>query len=241
MRNFIILLVLLIIIPSCILFAQNTDSVWQNRQISNAARFYDEQFSGPNSSVYQGYEYLPYILPARGNAFFITNEWQEGSVFFNGKLYTHLPLLYDVLKDQLVLQSWNKIYRILLSSKNVGWFTIGTHYFIHISHDSSGKSLPEGYYEELVRGKTMLLAKRMKIVIAQNALATNKEFTETDLYYIKKMEHYYKVKTKRSVLKVLQDHKKDIRHYLKENDIQFDVNREAAMIEMVKYENLLNK
>lgn len=246
MRNLTILLVCAgIILPYSPLYAQETllqDSTQQNIQRSYAIKLYEATFSGPNSPVYQGREYLPYAFPTSGNAFFVTNEWQEGSVCFKGKLYSHLPLLYDILKDQLVLQSWNKIYRIHLSQQNVSRFIIGTHHFIRINNnDSSGKSFPPaGYYEELVYGTTRLLAKRIKTVEAPASTGTTSRFVEDDRYYIEKANHYYPVRTKRSVLKVLHDHKREIKQYIRKNDIRFGLNKEAAMVEIVKYDNRLN-
>lgn len=246
MRNLTILLVcVVIILPYSETYAQETlqqDSTQQNIQRSHAIQLYEATFSGPNSPVYQGREYLPYVFPTSGNAFFVSNEWQEGSVFFKGKLYSQIPLLYDILKDQLVLQSWNKIYRIHLSQQNVSWFVIGTHHFIRIDNDdSSGKSfLPAGYYEELVYGETKLLAKRAKAVEAPASTGTTSRFVESDRYYIEKINHYYLVRTKRSVLKVLNDHKKEIKKFLRKNDITFGLNKEGAMVEIVKYENRLN-
>jgi hypothetical protein len=191
--------------------------------------------------VYEGHEYLPYVLPARGNAFYVTNKWQDGSVLFKGKLYSHLPLLYDILKDQLVLQSWNKAFRIHLSKQSVGWFNIGTRHFIKVNGADSSKqnTPPAGYYEELVQGPVILLAKRTKTAVIPTS-GDIMEFREDDLYFIKKAGRYYRVKTKRSVLKAISDHKSEIKRYLHKNNIRFGPNRESAMVKMVKYENQLS-
>lgn len=220
---------------------QLKDSIRQNIQKSHAIALYENLFSGPNSPVYQGHEYLPYVLTARGNAFFITNTWENGSVLFKGRLYSHLPLLYDILKDQLVLRSWNKAFRILLSQQNVGWFNIGAHHFIRVNDEDSSKQSfpPAGYYEELVQGPVLLLAKRIKTVVIPTYSSIG-EFEENDLYYIKKGGNFYRAKSKRSVLKALSDHKTAIKQYLRKNNIIFGSDKEAAMIEMVKYENQLN-
>lgn len=218
------------------------DRLWSIQQIQNAENFSIHEFSGPNSPVYRGYEYLPNVLPATGNSFFLSAEWQDGIVCIDDKVYKHLPLLYDIYQDQLVLQSWNKIYRILLDPTTVQWFTIGAHYFIHIGSNDSlvNNFLPSGYYEELIRGPIMLIAKRIKTLPAPTSTGTVRTFAEKDSYYIRKGNRYYRVRSERSVLRVLGDHRKVIKQYLRKNEIRFNLDREAAMIAIIKYENLLN-
>lgn len=125
---------------------------------------YNEAFTGPNSLLYHGVEYIPNALYIAGDAFFLSDQWRDGDVCIECKVYENVPLLYDIFKDQLVLQSWNKIYRILLDKQNVRWFTIGKHRFVCIDrNDSTEQGIPpSGYYEELIRGPVILLAKRVK-------------------------------------------------------------------------------
>lgn len=214
----------------------------QNQQIAAAIEIYEQQFSGPNSPVYHGYQYVPFILPARGDPFYPTNKWHEGAVDFEGKVYPHVFLLYDILKDQLVLQSANKLYRILLSKKKVSWFTLDSLRFIKITEkDSDNNDLPPaGYYEQVIQGPVQLLIKRKKSVEIPTVSGTLRSFASQNIYYIKKGNSYHKVRSRHSVLKVLSDQKRAIRRYLRKNKIYFTDNRENAIRQAVIFYNKKN-
>lgn len=243
MRNFTCLLIICLayFFSVKLALAQDKDlskGSWQNIQIEQAKQVYEQQFSGINSPVYHGYQYVPFILPATGNPFYPSNKWHQGTVDFEGKVYNHLFLLYDILKDQLVLQSAKNKYWILLSDKKVSRFTLDSLYFIKIvRNDSSDRNTPpSGYYERLINGEIKLFVKRKKTVVMPTSPGQSRSFDQENTYYIKKENTYYKVRTKHAVLKVLTDKKRAVRRYLRKNHIYFQ-DRENAIIKAVAFYN----
>lgn len=213
------------------------DSAWETSQTAHAAELYRQQFSGPNSPVFRGYQYVPFIFPATGDPFYPDGEWHEGTVDFGGKVYTGLFLLYDILKDQLVLQSEDKLYRILLSREKVAWFTLDSVRFIAVDNEKADDDIPSGYYEQAAEGAVELLVKRVKRVVIPVSGDGKRLFVAQNLFYIKKEDRYYKIGTKRTVLKVLSDRRRMVRAYLHKQHIWFGRNRENAIREAVSYYN----
>lgn len=243
---YILFLTVLSLVQSLALHAQDSldgNAAAKNIQVRNAVHVYNEAFTGPNSLLYHGVEYIPNALYVAGDAFFLSDQWRDGDVCIECKVYENVPLLYDIFKDQLVLRSWNKIYRILLDKQNVRWFTIGKHRFVCIDrNDSTEQGIPpSGYYEELIRGPVILLAKRVKSLRAPASAGTVGTFEENDQYYIRKRNEYFRVRTERSLLKIFKNHKRELKQYLSRNRIDFGINKEATMMGMIKYENQLDK
>src|SRR5690625_3456987 len=108
------------------------DSFWREQQVIYAAAIERKEFSGANALIYQGYEYVPFLLPVSGMPFYLSKEWQKGDVVFKGRQYKGLPLLYDIFKDILILKSPDKMYRIALDGEKVQQFTLDHRRFIHI-------------------------------------------------------------------------------------------------------------
>lgn len=233
-----------LVIQSSLLSAQQKEGNWHDMQVAQATAVYKKQFSGPNSPVYQGYQYVPFILPATGDPFYPTADWHSGSVLFKGNVYSHLSLLYDILKDQLVLKSANGLYRILLNQKEVGWFTLDSLRFIHIdaTQPKGGDVPPPGYYEQLVEASPVaLLAKRKTSVQIPVSSGDTRSFRAQNLYYIKRGHQYYKVRTRHSVLKALKEQRREIRRYLRKRNIYFSQEREQAIRQAVIFYNKTKK
>lgn len=246
-KNITILFFLIVFVSSAELRAQaltSADSSWRLEQMQGAIRLEQKEFSGPNALVYQGYEYVPYFLPVSGTPFYLSKEWQTGNVEFEGAWYHDLPLLYDVFKDQLILQSPDKMYRIALDMDKVARFTLGAdHLFVRIiKNDSTGsRNIATGYYELLVEGKASLLARRSKVVNVPTEPGMSRSYRETDSYYIKKEGTYYPVRTKNSVLKVLSDQKAALKKFIRKEHINYREGREDPIITILRYYDQIGK
>lgn len=246
-QSITILFLITAFFPTLSSYAQSDaamDSSWQIRQVRVAKAFEQQEFSGPNAAVYQGYEYVPYFLPVSGTPFYLSKEWHTGDVTFEGVWYSGLPLQYDVFKDQLVLQSPDKMYRIALAMDKVTRFTLGeNHSFIRIiKKDSLGTgNLATGYYELLVEGKATLLARRTKVVNVPTEPGMSRNFRETDSYYIKKDGAYFPVRSRKSILNALSDQKAALKKYIRQEHISYRDGREESIVTILRYYDQISK
>jgi hypothetical protein len=194
---------------------------------------------GPQEHLFSGSEYVELNMPRRGHPFHKTREWEEGAIFFDGILYANVPMLYDVLRDQVVIShasEENIFVKIKLNNDRIGYFNFMGDTFVQVSgKTASGTSLAQGLYHQLYDGEVGVVAKRVKtrqdLIESQTVIAV---FTPKDRYYIRKDGQYHPVKSKGSVIEVFKEHKKELARHLRKTGIRFRENREAAIIALAK-------
>ena len=108
------------------------------------------------------------------------------------------------------------------------------HLFERLREDSSGV-ISEGFYERLHNGNVKVYVKRTK-TLTSRAAANELVYTfdERNRIYLFKDNRYYPVKSKKSVLNVLNDKKPEIRAALKSENIVFKKDREHAIVRMTQ-------
>src|ERR1700733_4512515 len=81
-----------------------TDTGFYRSAISSTIHFYTEsegdQLGLYNAPYYPGY---PYIFK-KETPYFQSDQFIPGSVFYDGILYTDVPLLFDQVKDAVIIQ-----------------------------------------------------------------------------------------------------------------------------------------
>ena len=93
---------------------------------------------GEQSGIYHGPAYIgyPYQL-SNGHQFFESPNLTQGTIFYNGMLYQDIPMWYDLVKDEVVVQNIDSLSMISLHNERIDYFSLLGHYFIKISQDSS--------------------------------------------------------------------------------------------------------
>lgn len=189
--------------------------------------------------LYNGKEYLShdkYYL--KGHQFFKSDEEQEGDVLYEGYLFKKIPLLYDVVLNQIVISEPNGSLQLKLDNNKVSYFKVHDHLFIRLETDTlSNSPIQPGFYDLLVDNKTQVLAKRTKKVFEDpTPRGMEGEFVKDDKFFIRRNNRYYPVSKKRTVLKVFTDYKKELQRYSRSQHLNFKKeNREASLIKLVQY------
>lgn len=210
-----------------------------------AARLqYDASFE-VHPQLYNGAEYADYSRQyhARtGHQFFLSTERQQGSALYNEHHFLNLPLSYDLVLDQLVLQQNSSSLLLRMVSEKVRYFYIGNHYFVRLVADTTkGKVLRTGFYEVLQQGRVQLLAKRAKRLQEQlKTHNTNVEFTPADRLFARKDGIYYAVRSKGAVKRLFADKAKEIQAYMQTNKLRLNKAQfEDTLVELTRYYNSL--
>jgi len=205
-----------------------------------SANFY--KAIGQESRLYNGHEYQPYDPQIRNNAFFPydAKTWAIGEVDYDNITYRGVPMMYDVYKDAVVVQLYNRFSMFTLLSERVQNFSFSGHHFIRIEADQIADNKAElttGFYDQLYAGKIEILAKRRKTLQnSSNAVAAPETFfSETNDYYLKKGNVYYKIGSKGAILKLLKDKKGELQKHIKQNNIRFGDDPEFAMVKIASY------
>ncbi|NDK56759.1 hypothetical protein [Pontibacter fetidus] len=235
---------LLFLLPS-IAFSQRTqqDTTFLEHSINDAVQRYRIAV-GLQAHLYTGPEYYS---PAKhymtGHQFFNEKLLRKSAVFYDGTWFTDVPLLYDVVLDEVVTIHQGTGYFQKLIKEKTGAFVTDGHTFINLTADSvAGTDMPPGYYDLCYKGSVKVLARRKK---EQQERATingmEGEYLTVDKFYIWKDGIYYPVTRKSTMLKVLQDQKKELNRFARTNNLKFRKNREASIVKLAQLYDTLKK
>ena len=213
--------------------AQNADDTTLHENALNAIGVYYQNL-GEESPLYNGSEYIEYAYTLQeGHPFFQVVNFINGNVNVDGMIFHDVPMLYDIVKDQLIIQDFQKVYKINLPADRVRQFFLLGHLFVHLNASDQVKT---GFYDQLYKGKISLFAKREKKILEKYSnIQISKVVISQNVYYIKKDGVYYTIKNKSSLFSALKSKKKEVQQYLKSNDIKFKREPERAMMMAVKY------
>ena len=189
----------------------------------------------------RGTEYLDYT-PSNtiGNQFYLTNASQLGSVYFDGRYFTKVPLLYDLKLDQLILTDTVRNVKLRLVNEGVKFFILDGRRFVRVQSDSAATA-PTGFYQLLLNGRTQLLARRSKKV-AEEIVQQHLSFIykETSRLFINNKGKLAEVGKLNDLLALLTDHKPELQKFARSNKLKFSTTeRELSTIQLVEYYNSL--
>lgn len=210
-------------------------------QLSGSGIIIKEDAASNHLHLYKGIEYVNYEDQAAGYPFFESEVLEKGSLVYDGILYEQVPMLYDIVKDEVVIEHFHNYFKIRLIPEKIAAFSLLNHSFIRIEADSlPGSGISSGFYEKLFDGKVKAFAKRIKITEEEIAYQQLKRrFVQKDRYYIFKEAHYVQVKGQPGVMRVFKDRKKEIKKYIRENTFTFKNNPEAAIISICRFYDTL--
>lgn len=227
-----------ILTPELIYSQRVADTAFVQAAARHSIELYTRSI-GVESHLYNGVLYKEYNFhPADdGSPYFISDDWQEGSVYYDRELYESAPLMYDQVKDKLIVEHEFGGVKLELISEKVGWFTLGDHRFVRLIADKLTPEIQTGFHESLYEGNLKVYARRHKNF--QETVVNRQEvayiFKEAYHYYIFKDGHYHPVRSKRSVLKLLEDRKADVRRFMHKNKIRFRADRGRAIAQVVAF------
>jgi hypothetical protein len=222
--------------------AQPSDSLLLSRSIDKAKSLYFKE-AGENAHIFTGSEYIASDYGISGSRFFLSPMPQTGSVFFQEEYFPNVPLYYDLLTDRLITHRFTQMYRIWLPQDKVEYFTLAGHHFVRLVPDSAHRgSIESGYYELLYAGKSPAYLRRKRVIDEKvTAEGTFTKLIEKDNYYVRKGGEYYKVNNKKSLLRTFKDRKKEIRKFLRKNDLSFSKDPGEAIAKGASFYDQLNK
>lgn len=221
--------------------SNSDDSSAYQAAVANTISVYFNQI-GDQSGLYNGRLYARYNFPfAIGSPYFLSGDFNDGSIIYSGVLYTHIPILFDELRAQVVTRDHG--YGLQLVNERISEFSLLGHHIIRVVGDSLNvNSLSTGFYDLLYSGKSEVLSKtRMNM---QEKL-TNTEIlriivTHED-YLIRIGINYQSVNSKRELLDIMSDHKKQIQQFMRKNRLRYRRDTENTLIKTAAFYDQLSK
>jgi hypothetical protein len=210
------------------------DSTYAKAAYNNAVTSY-YKYTDKQARLYNGFLHIGYSHKIEGNAYYLDNTWKTGTVVYDGLSFPGTNMMYDIYKDELVIQHFHRLM-LTLHNEKIKEFSWEGHRFIRHVRDSVEKGSPAtGFYEELYNGKTNLLARRQKLLEEIVTDVLEQKFISKNFYYIKRDNAWYAVKTLKELRAILKEKSKEIRQHLRKNKIKYRKERERALILAVQH------
>lgn len=231
-----------LLIPSLI-FGQHelSDTLHVKAATDHAKNIY-YQSGKDHSNLYNGKEYIAFKknMPEVGTLFFISDEWVDGHVFYDGELYENVSMRLDLLHEKVLVEHKGH-QEIELISEKIKYFELAGHTFLSSNNNIDTKSLSLGFYDLIYDGYTKVFVRRLKV--AEERIETQVSmiltFKEKNTISILKNGKFYEVGNKSSALKIFGDQKSAVKKFMSKNNIRYRANREEALIKMAtEYDQL---
>jgi hypothetical protein len=211
-------------------------------QKANAIGLYYQSLQH-QSGLYNGSEYVQYInLLKEGHPYFDTSALTNGSVYYDGLVYSNVPMLYDIITDELIIGHYNKVFLVQLIRSKIDSFSIQEHHFLHLGRDSIAEGIREGFYDRIYNGSIKLYVKRKKVIRESIPdMQVERRVFQDDRYFLYMNGVYHNVYSQSSILKLMKDKRSVVKQTLRKHKIKFRKNREYAMKLMTEQYDALNR
>lgn len=186
-----------------------------------------EQKYGTDELLFIGSQYFPLHYNTDGHQYYKTSNYTEGSVFLQDKHYSQLSLKYDIELDEIVLLYSNvsgSEQSIVLQPHAIDSVYLHQTVFIpqRLLPDST---FNKGYYELIYNNNLVLFAKHRKYYSVDNMDTTppfGKYCETTTSMYLYLNGETYKVNRRRHFLSCFEEHKSEIRRFMRRNKIRYN-------------------
>ncbi len=230
MRN-----ILILVAYALVLFNQEAVSQVAGRDLPFLSSYQEEipYFQ----ELITGGQYAAPSLLIKGDPYFVTRQFEAGTLRINGITYPQVPLIYDIFRDQLV--TFHPIFnqKILIKPEKIDefeWsdgklfrFFPGNESFLHHGN---------GIYQILGQGKAIALAKRYKMTRALRDISRySSEYVEKKDYFLWKDGAFFPIKKSSQAISALQLNVKELKKELKGKGLQFNKAPEAYLQFLVTY------
>lgn len=208
-------------------------------RLDDAVRVY-RQFTGTESPLYNGVDYIAYQLPVTGNPFFNSDQWMDGSVLYHGIQYNQVPIRYDIMRGVVVIRSYDSTTQIILGEAALDWFKVAGHTFIRIAKDS-GRGLLPSYYELLYSGPHEVLAHWSKsLQTTYSGVTAIRNFDLSTRYYIRAGKRFIQVGSKSAMWRIFADKKNQVKADFRKSRIRFRRDPGAAIVRICSFYDRIN-
>ena len=224
-------------------YAQVADSSLSVKNVINLPVNQYREATAISQNLYNGRLYYVYDARQDEHQFFESRKWTKGVIYYDGQRYDSIQMLYDIVRDEVVIKHFNGD-NLLLQPAKVKYFNLMNHSYERlISGEEIEPSMRTGFYDLLYGGNTKALVRRTKQrqekIVDKRVITL---FPQKNFYYIRKDGHFHSVYSKKAVLSLFPEHQKILRKSLRDDKIKFRKDRENAIARIVAlYDQLAKK
>ena len=159
-----------------------------------------------------------------------------GSVEYDSMLFINVPLIYEDYRQKLI--AVDQGFRLQLINERINSFTIAGHHFLRVFPIPLYTGLPEnGFYEQLYSGPSGVLKwtrKNMQEVLSSSE-GSLWYIRESAKYFIHKGGSWVYIKSRRDLLNILGDRRKEVQRFIKKNKLNYRKDRDNTLTQVAGY------
>jgi hypothetical protein len=189
--------------------------------------------------IYSGRLYYP-VMRIEDHPFAYSEEWQKGTIWYDGVSYPDITYKYDTYMQELVVVTPRSI-PVRVISERVQRFDFGPQSFIRHNPDKD-QVLKTGFYQQLETGNVSILVHRQKIIqerIVQTTL--ERKFISLDTYYALKDGRYYPINNHKNLLGLMGDSRQAVTRHLKQKRLKYKHGPENYILNATRFYNQSHK
>jgi hypothetical protein len=194
-------------------------------QISYLFTIYNQRMDISNELI-NGRDYIRYYNRSESKPLLFDEKKRSGTLILNGRKYDNLSLEYDTYLDELIYSDRTKVFadKSLMISLNKDpvdgfklYFDDDSLIFRHLkSGDDIKFNLPEGFYEVVYDGNCKYIIKHQSSLTQTKSID---EYLYSTANYIKVGENFFRVRTKKGLVKLFGEKSKEIKKFMRTSKI----------------------
>jgi len=193
-----------------------------------------------NQIYYNGKVWIGLYYNVYGTEFIIEDRWFRASVVVDGISFDGVEIKYDIYNDDLLANYLGRKI-IILNKERVDSFTIHLDdsdlCFSNMDPDQGIK----GYYQVIYEGNSQIYKKWRK-KRAQFAIeARYDEFQPDNTLLVVIDNRVNEVKNRRHLLNIMSDRKKEIKDFMRHENIRIDLDRAESLIPILEYYDTMHE
>lgn len=191
------------------------------QQVGNYADLYNGKME-TNYNVAQ-YSNLPYYR---------STDFTAATIVYRKIYYPNQKVRLDLYKEQLIVSTFDGRYGIILNPDNVEKVVMYDKTFRWLN-PSKESGLKAGYYIHLSEGKKIQLFRKESYTLWNNLPPFH--FDLNARYYLLYNNRYYTIRNKSSFSKIFSQHKKQIKQFAKNAQLNFKQYPDASLASLAGY------
>jgi hypothetical protein len=202
------------------------------RAISNYSAHFSHQ-------IYQGKLYGNYPPNVTGHQSYRELGVVDGSsIVFDDVRYHDVPLMFDLVRKQLVTRHPVHLINLILPIEQVSSFTIGDDAFVYL--DQPGRNLPAGFYQRIAESADVSCFAKWTKEYREITRGTRllREFSGEVAYFLMRngQDTEYKViRSQEALLRSFKEHRRPLRRALFDLGLSFKEDPEATLAFVLDY------
>ncbi|MBR8536803.1 hypothetical protein KDU71_14610 [Carboxylicivirga sediminis] len=216
--------------------AQNSPT---SSDTTRALELYQQTFESEFKYI-NGREYKPYHHPTQDNPF-LNSTSGIGSIYMHGKEYAKKQLTYDIYKDLLIVVpdyfKFSNVY-VQLKKNEVDSFTISfdreNYQLINYKKQECPPGLEPGFYQRLYKSDNITLLIKHYVIRGVNNAQTTFRYT-TDRFILFNDHYSHNVSTKKKLVALLPEHKKQLRRKIKSINYSYKKMDNSQLIQVIQF------